>query len=169
MHDSRVLRNSSLFQQAEQLEILTKPDDVIDNVRVRPLLLGDGGYPLCTWLTKPYHFTPALNNTQKKFNKKLSSARATVERSFGVCKARWRCLLKQLDCKVENVSEVIICCFALHNFCQINGEIYYDEDGMLEAIIQNEAEAIRQRLNNAGLPDAERIRSALADYVDENY
>ena len=42
---------------------------------------------------------------------------------------------------------------------------------MLEAIIQNEAEAIRQRqrLNNAGLPDAERIRSALANYVDENY
>ena len=35
MHDSRVLRNSSLFQRAEQLEILTKPDDVIDNVRVR--------------------------------------------------------------------------------------------------------------------------------------
>ena len=42
---------------------------------------------------------------------------------------------------------------------------------MLEAIIQNEVEAIRQRqrLNKAGLPDAERIRFALANYVDENY
>ena len=86
---------SSLFRRAEQNE------DIIDNLRVHPLLLGDGGYPLCKWLMKPYSFTPALNNIEKKFNKKLSSSRAVVERSFGICKARSRWLLKRLDNKVE--------------------------------------------------------------------
>ena len=111
MHDSRVLRHSSLYQKAEANQILTKPEDIIGNLRVRPLLLGDGGYPLSTWLMKPYNFTPALTNTEKKFNKKLSSSRVIVERAFGICKARWRCLLKRLDNKVENVSNVIIACF----------------------------------------------------------
>ena len=29
----------------------------IQNVEVRPLILGDGGYPLHNWLLKPFNFT----------------------------------------------------------------------------------------------------------------
>ena len=63
---------------------------------------------------KPYNFTPGLNNVKQ---------------------ARWRCLLKRLDNKVENVSNVIITCFALNNFCQINGETHRDHDGILEDLV----------------------------------
>ena len=91
-------------------------------MQVRPHLLGDSGYPLTNWLMKPYIFTPALDQREKKYNKKLSSVRSSVERSYGVCKARWRCLLKRLDNLVENVSDVIITCFTLHNFFQINDD-----------------------------------------------
>ena len=75
-------------------------------------------------------FSPALSLQKKKFNKALSSARVFVERAFGVCKARWRCLLKQLDNRVRNVSNFIITCFTLHNFCQLREMIqvvYYTE------------------------------------------
>ena len=100
-HDARNLRNTSLHSQAENGEILTKPEDVIENSRVRPLVLGDGAYPLLPWLIKPYNFGPALTRSEKLFNKKLCSARVTVERAFGILKARWRCLLKRLDNRTE--------------------------------------------------------------------
>ena len=80
----------------------------------------------------PYSFMPALNNIEKKFNKKLSSSRAIVERSFRICKACCCCLLKRLYNKVGNVSDIIINCFVLHNFYQINGETYLDQDGIPE-------------------------------------
>ena len=102
MHDSRVLKSSSLFHEAEKENILSNPNDVIERTKVGPVLSGDGGYPLNKCLIKPYTFSA------KEFNEALSSARVIVERAFGVSKARWRCLLKQLDNRVENVSNVII-------------------------------------------------------------
>ena len=79
--------------QAENGEILTKPEDVIENSRVRPLVLGDGACPLLPWLIKPYNFGPALIRSEKLFNRKLCSTRVTVERAFGILKARLRCWL----------------------------------------------------------------------------
>ena len=88
-------------------------------------------------MLRPYNFTQTLTPQEKRFNKLLSSARVTAERAFGVLKARWRCLLTLLDTNLENVSDVIITCFALHNFCQINNELYQDDE-MLEYLIQEE-------------------------------
>ena len=42
----------------------------------------------------------------------------------------------RLDNKVENVSDVIITSFVLDNFCQINGETYLDQDGILKYLMQ---------------------------------
>ena len=87
-----------------------------------------------------------------------------------VCKASSAriCLLKTLFKKVENVSDVIITCFVLHTFCQINGATYHDQDGILEDLIQKEME-IRRGLNNIALPDGERLRPALRNYIEENF
>ena len=83
--------------EAQNGEILTKPEDVIENSRVTPLVLGDEAYPLLPWLIKPYNFIPALTRSEKLFNKKFCSARVTAERAIGILKARSRCLLKRLD------------------------------------------------------------------------
>ena len=80
MYDSRVLKNSSLFHEAEEGNILSNPTDVIEKTKVGPALLGDGGYPLKKWLIKPYTFSSALSPQENKFNKALSSARVVVER-----------------------------------------------------------------------------------------
>ena len=106
--------------QAENGEILTKPEDVIENSRVTPLVLGDEAYPLLPWLIKPYNFGPALTRSEKLFSKKFCSARVTAERAFGILKARWRCLLKRLDNRIENVSAAVIACCVLQNICQMN-------------------------------------------------
>ena len=92
--DSRVLRNSRIYAKAESSQILNFPNDVIENVTIRPLMLRDGGYPLLTWLMRPYNIGRNIHPRKAKFNKKLCGARVTIEREFGIIKTCWRCLLK---------------------------------------------------------------------------
>ena len=166
-HDARNLRNSSLFRKAENNEILENPKDVIYGSQIRPLVLGDGAYPSLPWLLTPYQFGPALTRPQRKFNKKLSKGRVHAKRSFGILKARWRCLLKRLDNEIENVSSVIVTCCVLHNICQIYKDNYVDDDGLLENILRNEREA-RQRIrqNFQRNPDGQSVRISLTNYVN---
>ena len=63
-----------------------------------------------------------LNHSQKKFNKALSSARVTVERTFGVLKGRWCCLLKRLDNNLENIPDIILAFCVLQNITQLKGD-----------------------------------------------
>ena len=128
----------TLFRMTRQGEILSKPCNQINNVTIKPILLEKGAYPLSAWMMKPYAYSPNLTRAEKRFNKKLSSARVSLERAFGLLKARWRCLLKRLDDQIENISEVIIPCFALNNFCQLENEEFIDQDGILEDLIRQE-------------------------------
>ena len=82
-HNAHNFRNTSLYtkmeENVENEGILTKLEEVIKNSLVKPLVLGDGVYPLLPWLIKPCNFGPALTRSEKLFNKKLCSARVTVE------------------------------------------------------------------------------------------
>ena len=93
IQDARALRKTTIYRKAGNNEILSHPLRQINNVNVRPLILGDGAYPLFPWLVKPYPQGPALTVVEKGFNRKLSSARVVAERAFGILKTRWRCLL----------------------------------------------------------------------------
>ena len=128
IHDARVLRASSIYHTAERGDILNRPLANIENQPVKPFIIGDGAYPLSSWLLKPYPDNGALTRSQTKYNKTLSSARSVVERAFGILKARWRCLLKRLDNRTSNVVEVIITCCVLHNICEENGDEMEDEE-----------------------------------------
>lgn len=165
MHDARILRASNIFTKAENGEILKEPVTFLNGVTVRPLLLGDGAYPLLPWLLKPYPINVILNRSQSRFNKTLSSARSTVERAFGILKARWRILLKRLDNKFCNIPEVILTCCILHNFCQQAGE-EFDDDEVLQRIIalEREGEVQINMLQNGGIvqnPVAQTIRQSI--------
>ena len=158
MHNARVLRNTRLFQRAENRDILCSPVDVIEDLRIRPLILVDSAYPLKDWLIRPYIFSPNLTRSEKRFSRRLSASRSTVERGFGLVKARWRCLLKRVDHEIENISNVIIACFILYNICQISRDEYVDNDGLLENIIQQKREArLRRRQNHDTDPQANDV------------
>ena len=68
MHDSRVLRNSAV------------PNTTANKFPGNTHLLGDGGYPLQTWLITPYRDNGHLTVDETFFNSVLSSNRQTVER-----------------------------------------------------------------------------------------
>ena len=169
MHDARILRASNIFTKAENGSVLKEPVISLNGVTVRPLLLGDGAYPLLPWLLKPYPINVILNRSQRNYNKTLSSARSSVERAFGILKARWRILLKRLDNKFCNIPEVILTCCILHNFCQDAGE-EFDDDEVLQRIIAVEREEMQAnaQVQNRGIvqnPVAQTIRQSIEQYL----
>ena len=83
MHDARVLRCSTIFQRAENGNILTQPTVNVTGHDIGPYLLGDSAYPLSPWLMKPYP-EGTRDPREIAFNKELSSARVKVECAFGV-------------------------------------------------------------------------------------
>ena len=88
MHNSGVLRNSSLYQRITNNELLLRPIVRVAGREIRPVLLGNSAYPLSLWLFKAYH--EGTNDPEEiNFNKKLSRARVSVECAFGILKGLW--------------------------------------------------------------------------------
>ena len=89
MHDARILRNSSLYQKAEQGDILTGPIANVNHHEIGPYLVGDSAYPISPWLQKPFP-EATRDRSEIQFNRELSSARVKIECAFGCLKSRWR-------------------------------------------------------------------------------
>ena len=106
VHDSRVLRESSLF-------------DAFESERRKPLkgcILGDSGYMMRDWL-----FTPLPNpatRQQRSYNFHHSSDRTAVERAIGVLKRRWHSL-RRLRLAPAKACKVIAVCVMLHNRARV--------------------------------------------------
>ena len=141
LHDSRVLRITALYDRAERGLVLNKPVRNILNTMIRPVIIGDSAYPAERWILKPYTRRRNLNASEKNFNRVLSQARVSVEKSFGILKTRWRCLLMANEHRIENVSKIIIACCVLHNICQERNDVLDLEcNQFLENLLENERE-----------------------------
>ena len=108
-------------------------------------------------------------STKEKLQKTIiSSAKVTVERAFVILKVRWRGLLTMLVTNRENVSNMIITCFVLHNFCQINREVYLVDD-ILQEIVNPERSIHRRKnhSNNDVSQDGVKIRTISKTYINE--
>ncbi|XP_068748036.1 uncharacterized protein [Montipora capricornis] len=128
MHDARVLRRNTIFQRAENGNILTQPTVNVTGHDIGPYLLGDSAYPLSPWLMKPYP-EGTRDPREIAFNKELSSARVKVECAFGVLKSRWRILLKRFDSGIPFAVRNAVACAVLHNISIRSGDEWEDEEG----------------------------------------
>ncbi|XP_054281157.1 putative nuclease HARBI1, partial [Macrosteles quadrilineatus] len=102
-HDSRIFSNSSLRWRFEN------PRGDLKN----SFLLGDSGYAQ----TK-YMYTPVLDPqtaAEQRYNRAQISTRNTVERTIGVLKRRFPCMLYELRNKLETTTRIIAACIVLHN------------------------------------------------------
>ncbi|KAJ1152870.1 hypothetical protein NDU88_005644 [Pleurodeles waltl] len=78
VHDAYIMQNSSTPYVMGQLQ------------RHRVWLLGDSGYPNLSWL-----LTPVRNprtRAEERYNEAHGRTRRVIERTFGVLKAKFRCL-----------------------------------------------------------------------------
>ena len=168
LHDARILRVSSLFGNTEINEILAHPTKSIDGFNVRLLILSDSAYPSTMWQIKPFPFRQKLPQHRKIFNKHLSTARVTAERAFGVLKGRFRILMKRMDVDLDNVVKTIITCCVLQNICQKRGDLYINDDEVLENVLINERLMRGGHNNNQNCPDADALREVPAEYMFSN-
>ena len=111
-HDARILRNSTLYQRAEQGHKLTGPVVDGDGHEIDPYALGYSAYPISPWLQKPFpESTKEWSEIQ--FNRELSSTK--VESAFDRLNSRWRILQKRLDSDIALSVKTAIACGA--QFC----------------------------------------------------
>lgn len=120
VHDSCVLRCSSLFQKLQPGSPYIPAD---------MHLVGDPAYPLMQRLLVPFKDTGRLGGREHKFNRCLSSARCTIERAFALLKGRFRRLKSLNMTRTDSVPKVVVACCVLHNIClQQQDDIEADDD-----------------------------------------
>ncbi|XP_036319861.1 putative nuclease HARBI1 isoform X1 [Rhagoletis pomonella] len=127
-------------------------------------LLGDAGYPLEPYIMTPYR-SAAEGSPEAIYNNKHAKARNIVERTIGVLKNRFRCLLgaRQLHYTPSKATQIANVCAALNNICIEFGSHITNEDADIaelnednvdntddvENSINIEASQIREQIKNS--------------------
>ncbi|KAK6151975.1 hypothetical protein DH2020_014610 [Rehmannia glutinosa] len=114
MTDDQVLEKSALSQRANK--------GVLKDVWV----VGNSSYPLMDWVLVPYTHQN-LTWTQHAYNEKVEEVQRVAKESFMRLKARWSCLQKRTEMKLQDLPVVLGACCVLHNICEMRNEILSPE------------------------------------------
>lgn len=94
-------------------------------------LVRDKGFPLKTYLMRPYAKRNLQSNEQKVFNYRLSRTRRVVDNAFGILVARWRILQKPIALKLNTVEKIMQAITCLHNYIistNLQNNYYFHEE-----------------------------------------
>ena len=109
MPDDQVLEKSALSQRAN--------GGLLKGVWI----VGGTGYPLMDWVMVPYT-QQHLTWTQHAFNEKIGEIQRVSKDAFARLKARWCCLQKRTEVKLQDLPVVLGACCVLHNICELQEE-----------------------------------------------
>ncbi|KAK6120394.1 hypothetical protein DH2020_045874 [Rehmannia glutinosa] len=109
MSDDQVLEKSALFQRANK------------GALSGAWVVGNSGYPLMDWVLVPYSHQN-LTWTQHAFNEKIEDVQRVAKESIMRLKARWSCLQKRTEMKLQDLPVVLGACCVLNNICEIRNE-----------------------------------------------
>ncbi|KAG0493898.1 hypothetical protein HPP92_004892 [Vanilla planifolia] len=107
LSDEQVLEQSALYKRTTHLK-----DDWI---------VGGAGYPLLDWVMVPY-VHKNLTWAQHSFNSRIGEIHKVAKAAFARLKARWGCLQKRTEVKLQDLPVVLGACCVLHNICELRGE-----------------------------------------------
>ena len=117
LHDARVFANSEIQKGHTKGKFKFYYEEPLPGHELIPqILLGDPVYPLLPHVMKEY--AVCKGNDEVMFNTMLRLARNQIECAFGRLKAPWRILLRPMDLRFEEIPDIVLACFVLHNFCE---------------------------------------------------
>ena len=104
-------------------ELIPNKVQTVDDIEIAPHILGDGAFPLCSWLMKPYG-DAVLTPDKRYFNYRSSRNRMVTEGAFGKLKGRFRILHRKYESNKEAVKIMGgLACVILHNICIGKGDL----------------------------------------------
>lgn len=114
--DGGTFAASTLFQLLNSNTFNVPPDKELPGTTIKlpHVLIGDEAYPLKTFLMRPYP-SRSLNAIRENFNNRLSTARKCIECAFGILRAKWRILGKDIEVNPDKAISIIKCTCILHN------------------------------------------------------
>ncbi|XP_045457794.1 putative nuclease HARBI1 [Melitaea cinxia] len=128
-------------------------------------LLGDSGYPQRNFLMTPILDAPA-NSPEEHYTNMHCVARNIVERTIGVLKNRWRCLLghRVLHYHPNTAARIINACCVLHNICNKASLSQNDSEDTIPSSVEEDS---TQEISRQDLPDLTRGNEARSRLVRE--
>ncbi|XP_054830360.1 uncharacterized protein LOC129326222 [Eublepharis macularius] len=164
-HDAFVFAHSALCSAMDSGALIPNNHDmVLDGIRIPPVILADGAYPMRRWLMKPYGRT-TTTPAQRNFDRQLARCRNVVERSFGRLKSRWRCLSHRLQIREQNVISVVTACVVLHNLCESKGHPIVGGGECPSPVLLSQQEERDFNGNTRHLAEGKMVRDALARHI----
>ncbi|RAL37105.1 hypothetical protein DM860_004027 [Cuscuta australis] len=109
MSDGEILEKSAIHHRASQ--------GLLKDLWV----VGNSGYVLRDWMLVPYSHKN-LTWTQHTFNEKVGEVEKVAKAAFMRLKARWSCLQRRTEVKLQELPVVLGACCVLHNICEMRGE-----------------------------------------------
>ena len=118
--DSGVLRSSSFGKALFENRLNVPEDCVLPNSpkKFPHFFAADEAFPLNKHIMRPYG-GKSKTEAERIFNARISRARQTIERSFGILVSIWRVLEKPINAKVDSVDSIIKTTIVLHNFLMV--------------------------------------------------
>ena len=121
LHDSAHFKSTELYRKVEAGVMGGFHDDPMvwpAALPFPPYIVADRGYPLLSWCITPYKMGPMgmpLTHEEVWFNRKHSSTRMSIERGFGILKARFKEIGGKSSLKLNFLPTVVHTCCVLHN------------------------------------------------------
>jgi len=169
--DGGIFAASTLFQLLNTNTFNVPPDKELpgSTIKLPHVLIGDEAYPLKNFLMRPFP-SRNLNYIRENYNKRLSAARKCVECAFGILRAKWRILGKDIEVSSDKASHIIKCVCILHNLIRVkdgDSDLHYCQE-MIRQSQGNQSNELQERDNHGGArrgtTRAKEIRDEFANY-----
>lgn len=170
--DGGTFAASTLFKRLESNSLNVPPDQTLPgtNIKTSFAFIRDEAYPLKSYLLRPYP-SRNLSPIKENFNNRLSEARKCIECVFGIMRAKWRILGKDIEVDSEKTIVIIKCICILHNLIRtkdVDNDMVYYHVTQNQGIRQNEAENHVEGRNPNYSQQAKEVRDKFANFFMEH-